>query len=241
MSEPSVLLPRSTAPAAAADVDTWVSITFDPAAFPAQPATIDEAATETGRALLGLESALGACGVSVLGRAQAADLAGIVRVAFDLAVRGEISRLLAAMSAGLQGCLDWSAAGPIGAEERWDCYQHDSGLSVTCAWREPPRQNVTSTVLARLLSPGGHLKRGSLQYRPLPAAAAAHTLDSEVHAAEFRSEYARRTRRDMTARDADDQARPVPGFSRRAAALLRTPRRGACWACMPPSRVNTRP
>ena len=198
----------AAAPAAAADVDTWVSITFDPAVFPAQPATIDEAVTETGRALLGLESALGACGVSVLGRAQAAELAGIVRAAFDPAVRGEISQLLATpMSAGLQAHLDWPAAGPVGAEERWDCYQHDSGISVTWAWRQPPRQNVTSTVLARLLGPGGHLKRVSLQYRPLPAATAARTLDSEVRAAEFRSEYARRTRRDMTARDAHDQAR----------------------------------
>ena len=78
---------------------------------------------------------------------------------------------------------------------------------MTWTWREPPRQNVTSTVLARLLGPGSYPKRVSLQYRPLPAAAAARTLDSEVRAAAFRSEYARRTRRDVTARDAHDQAR----------------------------------
>ena len=146
--------------------------------------------------------------MSVLGRARAADIAGMVRIAFDPAVRGEVSRLLAtAMGPELEAQLDWSAAGPAGAEERWDCYQHDSGTSVTWAWREPPRQNVTSTVLARLLGPGGYPKRVSLQYRPLPAAAAAAALDSEVRAAAFRSEYARRTRRDVTARDAHDQAR----------------------------------
>ena len=78
---------------------------------------------------------------------------------------------------------------------------------MTWAWREPPRQNVTSAVLARLLAPGAYPKRVSLQYRPLPAAAAARTLDDEVRAAEFRHEYARRTRRDVTARDAHDQAR----------------------------------
>ncbi|HTT52863.1 MAG TPA: SCO6880 family protein [Streptosporangiaceae bacterium] len=198
----------ASAPAAAADVATRVSITVDPAASPAQPRTLTEAVTETGQALLGLESALGGCGVSVLGRARAADLAGIVRTAFDPAVRGEISRLLAApMSPALGAHLDWSAAGPAGAEEHWDCYQHDSGTSVTWTWREPPRQNVTSSVLARLLGPGGYPKRVSLQYRPLPAAAAARTLEGEVRAAAFRSEYARRTRRDVTARDAHDQAR----------------------------------
>ena len=153
-------------------MDTRVSITFDPAASPAQPRTIAEAVTETGQALLGLESALGACGLSVLGRARAADIAGIVRTAFDPAVRGDINRLLATpLSPALEKQLNWSSAGPAGAEERWDCYQHDSGTSVSYAWREPPRQTVTSDVLARLLAPGGYAKRVSLQYRPLPASA----------------------------------------------------------------------
>ena len=43
----------------------------------------------------GLESALGTCGVTVLGRASAAELAGIVRTAFDPAARGEVNRILA--------------------------------------------------------------------------------------------------------------------------------------------------
>jgi hypothetical protein len=198
----------ATAPAAAADVDTRVSITVDPAAFAARPRDIAEAVTETGRMLPGLESALGACGVSVLGRARAADIAGAVRTAFDPAVRGEINRLLATgISPALEEQLNWASAGPAGAEEHWDSYRHDSGISVTWAWREAPRQNVTSDVLARLLAPGAHPKRVALQYRPLPASAAARALDNEVRAAEFRHEYSRRTRRDVTARDAHDHAR----------------------------------
>ncbi|MGH3217930.1 MAG: SCO6880 family protein [Streptosporangiaceae bacterium] len=198
----------ATAPAAAADVDTRVSITFDPSASPAAPRTVSEAVTDVGQALTGLESALGACGVTVLGRARAADIAGIVRTAFDPAVRGEINRLLASgVSPRLEEQLNWASAGPAGAEERWDCYQHDSGVSVSYAWREAPRQNVRSDVLARLTGPGPYPKRVSLQYRPLPAAAAAATLDGEVRAAQFRAEYSRRTRRDLTARDAHDHAR----------------------------------
>ena len=198
----------ASAPAAAADVDTRVSITVDPAASPAQPRTVAEAVTETGQALLGLESALG----SLRGeRAGPRPRGGPGRDGPHRVRPGGPRRDQPAarhpMSPALEAHLDWSAAGPAGAEERWDCYQHDSGTSVTWAWREPPRQNVTSNVLARLLGPGGYPKRVSLQYRPLPAAAAARALDSEVRAAEFRSEYARRTRRDVTARDAHDQAR----------------------------------
>jgi hypothetical protein len=198
----------TTAPAAAADVNTWVSITFDPKAFPAQPHDVPAAVTEAGQALPGLESALGACGVSVLGRARASDIAGFVRVAFDPAVRGPVGRLLASgISPGLEQGLNWASVGPAEADEHADRYRHDSGISVTWTWREPPRQNVTSDVLARLLGPGAFSKRVSLQYRPLPAAAAAAALDGEVRAAEFRHEYHRRTRRDVTARDMQDHAR----------------------------------
>ena len=101
----------ATAPAAAADVDTRVSITFDPALFPSRPGTTAAAVTETGRALPGLESALGSCGVAVLGRARAADIAGAVRTAFDPAVRGEVSRLLAAGTGpALPEQLNWASA-----------------------------------------------------------------------------------------------------------------------------------
>jgi hypothetical protein len=198
----------ATAPAAAADVSTWVSLTFDPHAFPAQPADVPAAVTEVGQALAGLEWALGACGVTVLGRARAADIAGMVRVAFDPAVRGQVTRFLATgVGRELEEKVSWASAGPAGVEERWDRYRHDSGVSVSWAWREAPRQNVTADVLARLVGPGTFPKRVSLQYRPLPAAAAAAALDSEVRAAEFRHEYHRRTRRDVSARDVHDHAR----------------------------------
>ena len=84
-----------SAPAAAADVDTRVSISFDPKLSPAAPADPAAAAAEVGRTMHGLESALGTCGVTVLGRASAAELAGIVRTAFDPAARGEVNRILA--------------------------------------------------------------------------------------------------------------------------------------------------
>ena len=159
----------ASAPAAAADVDTRVSITFDPARSPAASKTVADAVTETGQTLVGLESALGSCGVTVLGRARAADIAGVVRTAFDPAVRGNVNRLLASgVSPALEEQLNWASAGPAGARERWDCYQHDSGVSVSYAWREAPRQNVHSDVLARLVAPGPYPKRVSLQYRPLP-------------------------------------------------------------------------
>jgi len=204
----------AAAPAAAADVDTRVSITFDPKASPAAPDSLPDAAAEVGRTLHGLESALGACGVTVLGRATCSEIAGVVRTAFDPAARGEVNRLLVGAGAGEPGRgLSWAEAGPVGAEEEPGSYRHDSGISISWAWSEAPRSSVTADVLARLVAPGRHPKRVSLQYRPFSAAEATRVLEAEVNAAQFRAIYKHRTGRDETARDSYDQAR-----ARRAAA-----------------------
>src|SRR6185437_6851224 len=208
----------AAAPAAAADVDTWVSVTFDPRLSLAAPAGLAEAAAEVGRALHGLESALGTCGVTVLGRATPAEIAGVVRTAYDPATRGEVNRLLAQAGDGrpVPG-LSWSEAGPIGAEEEPGCYRHDSGISISWSWSEAPRQNVTADVLARLVAPGRYPKRVSLQYRPFSAAEAIRVLEAEVNAAQFRSVYKRRTGRDESARDSYDQARARQAAAEEAA------------------------
>jgi hypothetical protein len=208
----------AAAPAAAADVDTRVSLTFDPKAAPAAPASLTEAAAETGRALIGLESALGACGVTVLGRLSGAEIAGVVRAAFDPGARGEILRIAARARAGTDPApLQWADAGPVGAEEFADHYRHDGGISVTWAWHEAPRQSVTADILARLMSPGPYPKRVSMQYRPFPAAAATRVLETEVNAAAFRERYRHRTGRDETARDVHDQARARQAAAEEAA------------------------
>jgi hypothetical protein len=206
------------APAAAADVDTRVSITFDPKASPSAPTGQLAAAAEVGQMLHGLESALGTCGVTVLGRATPAEIAGVVRTAFDPAARGEVNRLLAHASNGrpVPG-LSWAEAGPVGAEEEPGCYRHDSGISVSWAWSEAPRQNVTADVLARLVAPGRHPTRVSLQYRPFPAMQATRGLEAEVNAATFRALYRHRTGRDETARDSHDQARARQAAAEEAA------------------------
>ena len=148
-----------------------MSISFDPKLSPAAPGNLTAAAAEVGRVMHGLESALGTCGVTVLGRASAGELAGIVRTAFDPAARGEVNRILTPpQPAPPAEELSWADAGPVGAEEEAGCYRHDSGISVTWAWQEAPRQTVTADVLARLVAPGRHPKRVSLQYRPFPAA-----------------------------------------------------------------------
>jgi hypothetical protein len=156
--------------------------------------------------------------VTVSGRASAAEIAGAIRTAFDPAARGQVNRILARTGGTRPDPqLGWADAGPVGAEEEPGCYRHDSGISVTWAWHEAPRQNVTADVLARLVAPGRYPKRVGLQYRPFPAAQATRVLDAEVNAAQFRALYKRRTGRDETARDSYDQARARQAAAEEAA------------------------
>ena len=190
-------------PAAAADVHTWVAISFDPNQLPHKPKDLDSAVAEFGRALHGLQSSLSRCGVTVLGRASAAEIAGFVRTAFDPAARGEINRIVTTPQHA-NTLLTWADAGPVSAEEARDHYLHDSGTSVTWGWFEAPRQHVHANVLATLLAPSTYPKRITMLYRPYPAGQAAKLLESQVNAAAFRSELNRRQRKDPTARDIAD-------------------------------------
>ena len=197
-------------PAASADVETRVSLTFAPDAAPSKPRTLDAALVEISRALPGLQDGLGACGLTVLSRATATDLMSMVRAAYDPASRGELGRVLSRLSPDDVGqFLDWQTAGPVSADETRGHYVHDGAVSVSWAWHEAPRQQVHSDVLSQLLGPGHHPKRVSLIYRPFLAGDAARVVDREVNAAEFRSALNRAKKRDESARDLADRERAL--------------------------------
>ena len=103
----------------------------------------------------------------------------------------------------------WRDAGPLRASETWDRWWHDSGVSVSWALAEAPRQAVLSRVLIPLLAPGAFPRRVTLFYQPYPAEAAAAEVEREISNNSVRSAFARRTRRDETQRDRDDQARAL--------------------------------
>ncbi|MFI7278537.1 SCO6880 family protein [Streptomyces sp. NPDC049879] len=202
-----------TSPAASAAVETLVTIVFDPARSPQPAETFAEAVAETGRLLAGLQRALTGCGVTVLGRASAARLAGMIRVAFDPGARAEVARALVrdpddtGREAGAEQLLASGAAGPLAARELPDRYEHDSGVSVGWVWALAPRQHVTSDVLIPLLAPGRWPRRVALSYRPYTAEQAAEHLNRQVNAAQYRSELRTVRQGTESATDAADRAR----------------------------------
>jgi hypothetical protein len=192
------------APSTSARTDTRVTVTLDPSRAAPRPTDLLASVAEVTRWLPGLEAGLSSCGVAVLGRESISGLTARVRSAFDPVSRDEIARQSEAHQ-----LRHWAQAGPIAANETWDAYQHDSGLSVSWALSEAPRQAVSARVLVPLLAPGPYSRRVSLLYLPYPADQAAARVESEITAGQMRRAWAQRTRRDETQRDRDDRDRAM--------------------------------
>ena len=189
------------APAASARVSTRLTVTVDPA-LGGEPITcVEDGAAATVRVLDLINPSV--AGAEVLRRATAADLARIVRSAYD-----PDTRLAPAEAWSPDGApLPWgSAAGPVGAEEEQDCYWHENAVSVSWALLEAPRQKVAHHVLLRLLSPGSYARRVTLLYRVLGRDEAGTLIEKEQTAADARAAYRQRTRRDENARERKDRS-----------------------------------
>ena len=193
-----------SSPATAADIATLVSITFDPYLMPNKPKSLDDAVAEIGHQMHGLQSALQSCGVTVLGRATAPQLAGLVRTAFDPTSRGEVKRLLSS-STEQQRLLSWEGAGPVAHEESPNAYRHDSGISVAYGWMQAPRHRVRSEILARLIAPGVYQKRVTLLYDVQAHKESADIAQRQTNVTAFKGAIRARQGREPSARDVVDQ------------------------------------
>nr|WP_224388993.1 SCO6880 family protein [Pseudonocardia sp. ICBG1293] len=210
----------AAAPSSAAEINTYVALCFDPARATPRPPDLPAAVAEVTRWLPGMERALAATGVAVLGRATTPWLTDHLRAAYDPGARADLAAAAAAgggvgVPPGLAEhpasgwAAEWADAAPIRARESWDHWRHDSGISVSWAMIDAPRQAVMDRILAPLLAPGPFARRTTLLYTPFSAAAAATEVEREITHTHIRRSWARKTRRDETQRDRDDLVRAI--------------------------------
>ena len=200
----------AAAPAAAADVETRVIITFRPAAAPTPPREDTEAIADISQTLPGFQDALTGCGLSVLARASAADLVGIVRTAFDPAAAGrrrpDAAHPRRAGAGPVPGLGNLRPGHRRGTPRPLRTRHRRVRVIRLARGPTPTRTPRRPGPAAR---PGPHPKRVTLLYRPLPAGQAARVVEQEVNAAAFRSALRRSQRRDESARDATDRERAM--------------------------------
>ncbi|HEX2806481.1 MAG TPA: SCO6880 family protein, partial [Kineosporiaceae bacterium] len=145
-------------------------------------AAAEVAAIEIGTRLPGLARALAATGAGQGRPVTAEGLAARVRGWYDPFAQPALAEVEAL---GRDAGIGWEQAGPVAAQETWDTYRHDSGLSRTLEMVTPPRGTVYDDVLTPLIGPMSATlhKRVTLLYRPVDSADAPGALDLQVRAA----------------------------------------------------------
>lgn len=111
-------------------------------------------------------------GTDILRRATDVDLRRLVRSAYDPDVFG-------ARDADFDA-LAWSECGPTAADDGWEEYAHDGGISVSWVLREMPRRSIPYSALLPLLAPGRFQRRITLAYRVLDPAEGEAVLEREI-------------------------------------------------------------
>lgn len=193
-------------PLGSAEITSRVVLTYAKREYGGRGGVADMAA-EIGTRLPGLAGGLGMTGAGPADPMTAADLAAMVRVAYD----PEIG-VLADQAQDESGfTLDWAESGPIAAQESWDHYRHDGAFSITWSMTDAPRGEVFSTVLSRMVAPHPDIvrKRVTLLYRPHSPSDSARLVERDRKDALFRAQQTRiaQARDSVELRAADQSAR----------------------------------
>lgn len=167
-----------TTPHATASVASWMSVTVDPAASVNPPTDLAEQVAETLKVVDSLD--LSGTGTDIERRATDVDLRRLVRSAYDPAVFN-------ARDSDFED-LSWAECGPQAADDGWEEYAHDGGVSVSWVLREMPRRPIAYSVLLPLLAPGRFQRRITLAYRVLDPYEGEAVLEREISNAHQREQ-----------------------------------------------------
>ena len=107
----------------------------------------DEAARRIGQLVPNLIRRIADAGGGTARTLTIDEISRMVRVAYDPGAQDSLEQTDG------RPWIEWEDAGPVACEAGWDHYRHDSGVSRTWEMCDPPKSNVTSSTLARLLGP----------------------------------------------------------------------------------------
>lgn len=173
-----------TTPHATASVAPWMSVIVDPNASANPPTDLPERVAEALRVVDSLD--LSGTGTDIYRRATDVDVRRLVRAAYDPdSFHGRDADFAE---------LSWSECGPQAADDGWEEYAHDGGVSVSWVLREMPRRPIPYSVLLPLLSPGRYQRRVTLAYRVLDPHEGERVLEREISAAGNRADATAQTK-----------------------------------------------
>jgi hypothetical protein len=176
-----------TYPSGSASVREWVVPTFSGAAAgTGKKRPTEDVVADLAARLPGFYGDLSSTGAGAVRPATLAEVSEEVRTAYDpdMAALFDLAR-----AAGDDTGLDWSEVGPAATEAGWEVLRHDGAVSITYGMSRPPRGEVYSNVLARMLAPHPHIdrKRVVLLFEPIDPGRAPDVADRDVDNARSRA------------------------------------------------------
>lgn len=176
--------------AGAAQLRTWVTVTFHPAKMGSKRRG-GRAAREIASRLPELTRMLSTTGAGAVHLLRPAEVSRLVRVAFDPASEVVFEE---AAAQGADIVVGWADAGPAAGVAGWDYYRHDSAVSRTWVVSRPPRGIVQSHVLRQVLDSHRDItrKRVTVLYQPLDAARAPDVAEKDLTRAKARVDISQR-------------------------------------------------
>jgi hypothetical protein len=171
-------------PKSSSSLKAFVTIVFEKPKAKSNKKSLESFAAEVSTRLPIFIGNLLSCGVGSARPLNAKEFMEYIRCAYDPAAQ----RLFEdARSAGQEIDQSWNDVGPMATNAYWDYYKHDSGVSKTFFMTSPPRGNVTSNILLRLLSPNRYVprKRVTLIYKTVPASLTPKIVEDDLQAASF--------------------------------------------------------
>ncbi|WP_234332219.1 SCO6880 family protein [Streptomyces sp. NRRL S-87] len=159
-----------TTPHATASRAAWMSVIVDPNAAANRPGDLAEQVGEALRVVDSLD--LSGTGTDIERRLTDVDVRRLVRSAYDPDVFHARDAEFADLS--------WAECGPQAADDGWEEYAHDGGVSASWVLREMPRRPIPYSVLLPLLAPGRFQRRVTLAYRVLDPHEGEAVLEREI-------------------------------------------------------------
>ena len=173
-----------TYPRGSAAMACYITLTWStsPRLSSGKRRSIAEMAIHIGQRLPGFTRTLGATGAGAARPMTTNQLASCCRISYDPA-----SDCAVEVTTPAPCGIEWTDAGPVAAQESWDHYRHDSGVSASWFMAKAPAGHVFSNTLAQLLAPHPDIvrKRVTLVYRPHDPASAAKTVERDRLDARF--------------------------------------------------------
>jgi hypothetical protein len=189
-----------------ASVNIYTALTYTMADFKMDQRPFEDVLREiTGRIPM-MASQLQAAGAGVVRTLPAAKIFKVIRTAFDPSSKELFDKM------DLEGdtLVDWPNVGPALAVNEWDSYTTDSAKSRTYVMSQPPKGEVFSNVLERVLAPRGEFirKRVTMVYKPMQFEESAMRVEQDLTNAQFRanSEKQASARQLMAVRQAQQTA-----------------------------------